>query len=383
MHSYLFYPIILRILGQGKTGNQQFFSDQDDLPEVSVIMSLYNEEKVIQEKMERLLALNYPKEKIHLFIGSDCSSDRTNEIVQSFADQDARIRFFPFEERRGKPGVVNDIAEAALNQLGKRKDHIFLVTDANVMPEPSTLKNLVRHFKNEEISLVDANMVNVGMKAEGISKSEKQYVSNEVQMKNWEGKIWKKMIGPFGGFYVIRSNYFSKVPPRYLVDDFYITMRLFEQNGNAINDLEAICYEAVSHDMSEEYKRKARISAGNFQNLKTFKGLLWPFWKGLGFAFLSHKVLRWLGPFFLILLILSGSLLAIYGSMFYRLFFGSIGLLLIGIPLLDTLLKKINVNIFLFRSVTYFNMMNVALFQGFINYLKGITTNVWQPPKRN
>ena len=375
--------MILRILGGGKIGNQEFYVTENELPDVSVIMSLYNEEKVIKEKLERLQALAYPKEKIKMYIGSDCSSDRTNEIVQAFAEADNRIQFFPFKERRGKPGVVNDIADAALNERGNRADHIFLVTDANVMPEPSTLKNLIRHFKNEEITLVDSNMVNIGMKKEGISKSEKQYVSNEVQMKNWEGKIWKKMIGPFGGFYVIRSNYFSKVPPRYLVDDFYITMRLFEKNGNAINDLDAICYEAVSHDMSEEYKRKARISAGNFQNLKTFKRLLWPFWKGLGFAFLSHKVLRWLGPFFLILLSISGILLAIFSTLFYTLFFALIGMLLIGIPILDAILKRINVNIFLFRSVTYFNMMNVALFQGFINYLKGITTNVWQPPKRN
>ena len=201
-------------------GNQQFYEGQDPLPNVSIIMSLYNEEKVIQEKLERLLALEYPTEKIKMYIGSDCSSDRTNEIVQSFANANAQIQFFPFKERRGKPGVVNDIADAALEERGKSADHIFLVTDANVMPEASTLKNLVRHFKNEDIALVDSNMVNVGMKAEGISKSEKQYVSNEVQMKNWEGKIWKKMIGPFGGFYVIRSNYFSKVPPRYLVDDF-------------------------------------------------------------------------------------------------------------------------------------------------------------------
>ena len=375
--------MILRILGQGKTGNQQFYTSTEELPDVSVIMSLYNEEKVIQEKLERLQALDYPKHKIRMYIGSDCSSDNTNKIVESFAVKDDRIHFFPFNERRGKPGVVNDIADAALEERGQRNDHIFLVTDANVMPQASTLKNLVRHFKNEEITLVDSNMVNIGMKAQGISKSEKQYVSNEVLMKNWEGKIWKKMIGPFGGFYVIRSNYFSKVPPRYLVDDFYITMRLFEKNGNAINDLEAICYEAVSHDMSEEYKRKARISAGNFQNLKTFKRLLWPFWKGLGFAFLSHKVLRWLGPFFLILLMISGIILAIYSSLFYTLIFALIGMMLIGIPILDSILKRINVNIFLFRSVTYFNMMNIALFQGFINYLKGITTNVWQPPKRN
>ena len=364
-------------------GNQQFYEHPEEWPDVSVIMSLYNEEKVIQEKLERLLALDYPSDKIKMYIGSDCSSDRTNEIVASFAAKEDRIHFFPFKERRGKPGVVNDIADAALAERGNRDDHIFLVTDANVMPEPFTLKKLIRHFKNESITLVDSNMVNIGMKAEGISKSEKQYVSNEVQMKNWEGKIWKKMIGPFGGFYVIRSSYFSKVPPRYLVDDFYITMRLFEKNGNAINDLEAICYEAVSHDMTEEYKRKARISAGNFQNLKTFKGLLWPFWSGLGFAFLSHKVLRWYGPFFLILLIITGIVLAIYSSSFYVLLFGLIGLLLIGIPILDSILKALNINIFLFRSVTYFNMMNVALFQGFINYLKGITTNVWQPPKRN
>ena len=122
------------------------------------------------------------------------------------------------------------------------------------------------------------------------------------------------MIGPFGGCYMLRSNYFSKVPDNYLVDDFYIAMEVFRKGGLAINDLSAICTESNSSDILEEFKRKSRISAGNFQNLLTFKNLLWPPFSKLAFNFISHKVLRWLGPLFIATFTILGLILGLSGK---------------------------------------------------------------------
>ena len=383
LHSYLFYPLFLKLISLNKKGNNLHFKDDEDWPQVSVLMAMYNEEKVIDEKMNCFLALDYPKNKINFYIGSDCSSDGSNAIVQNFADQHSNIHFFPFTNRQGKPGVINSIARKAFQLHPQSADHILLITDANVMLSESILTFLIRHYKNEEIALVDANMVNTGMKAEGISKSENTYISSEVMIKYREGLAWGTMIGPFGGCYSIRSNYFEEVPPTYLVDDFYITMRMFEQGGKAINDLDAVCYEAISHNMTEEYRRKARISAGNYQNLNTFRHLLWPPHKKLAFAFLSHKVLRWMGPFFIIFAFITCSILALGENQLYRLLFYGQLIILFAIPLLDVLLKKVNINILPFRSINYFINMNMALLEGFFNYLKGIKNNVWEPPKRN
>jgi len=230
VHSYVLYPLIIKFLSKNKKPNQVYFN-QSNLPKVSVLMSLYNEEKVIAEKLESLLNLDYPTEKIHFYIGSDCSDDATHTIVEKYAQQEPNFHFFPFQDRRGKPSVINNLTDAAFSNWEKTDDHIIIVTDASVLLQKETIQRLVRHFKNEKIDLVDAHMVHFGMEKKGISEAENQYISLEVNLKHQEGLIWQKMIGPFGGCYAIRSTKFSKVPPNRLVDDFYIAMKVFEQDG--------------------------------------------------------------------------------------------------------------------------------------------------------
>lgn len=381
VHSYVFYPLILRILAAGKPNNPICFQKGEELPFVSVIMAVYNEEAVIKEKIESLLQLDYPQDKLLIFIGSDCSDDQTNAILEDFQSRTPNLRFQAFPDRRGKPKVVNDLAELAFTESPQSGNHVFLMTDASVMLQPNTLFQLVRHFKNQEIAIVDSNMVNIGMKAQGISKLENQYISSEVTLKNLESRGFGKMIGPFGGCYALRSTYFSEIPDKFLVDDFYITMRAFEQGGMAINEMEAICYETLPDDMSEEYRRKSRISAGNFQNLLTFRHLLFQ-GNVLSFAFFSHKVLRWLGPFFIIFAAVSGLVLALTGNIVYQVLFILMSFLLIAVPVLDVLFKSLNINILAFRAIRYFMMMNIALLEGFYKFIKGVKNNVWEPPKR-
>lgn len=383
LHSYFFYPLLLSLLSRGKKPNSLQFSKDEEFPFVSVIISVYNEERVIAEKLESLKNLDYPRHKLMIFVGSDCSTDRTNEIVGSFIKKIPFLNFSSFSKRRGKPGVINELADIAFVHRPASPDHIFLITDANVILKKQTLKQLTKHFKNEKIVEVDANMIHTGMRSSGISKAEDHYITSEVKIKYLEGMLWGKMIGPFGGCYAIRSTHFSKVPPTFLVDDFYITMKVFERGGLAINELEAVCIEAVSHDLKEEYRRKSRISAGNFQNLVTFVHLWWPPFRTLNFAFFSHKVLRWFGPFFLILIFISGGSLALSGNLFYKLLFVFLSGSMMLASIADYLLIGLNVNILPFRKVRYFLLMNLALLEGFFKFLKGIHNNVWEPPKRN
>ena len=295
------------------------------------------------------------------------------------------LRFISFPSRsdRAKPVVVNQLVAAAQKAYSDAENHILLITDANVMLGTNSVFHLAKHFRNPEIVIVDAHMVHTGMQEDGISIPENQYITSEVMLKNREGMVWGKMIGPFGGCYTIRADHYSKVPNTFLVDDFYITMRAFEQGGNAINELNAVCYEAVSHEMKEEFRRKARISAGNFQNLLTFPHLWWPPVKPLSFAFFSHKVLRWFGPFLLIFTLLSSLMLGFYFNLFYLVLFLFLFGVLVVLPLLDLILDRLNINITPLRAVRYFVFMNIALLSGFIKFINGIKNNVWEPPKRN
>jgi len=379
IHSYVIYPLLLRWWGRGK--QLPVPAAFEEWPRVTILMSLYNEEVVIRQKMDSLVALNYPG-RLECYIGSDASSDQTNAIVQSYADQYPHIQFFPFQERGGKPGVINRLIKELKDQAPFESDHILLFTDASVMLEPDTVVHLVRHFSRPEIALVDTHMQSLGLKKAGISRSENQYIGQEVWIKHLEGILWGCMIGPFGGCFALRSTHYHPVPSNYLVDDFYLAFKAFEQGGKAVNDLNAICYEAISHDPKEEFRRKARISAGNFQNLITFRKIAARPWTPLGFAFWSHKILRWMGPFFILTMLICSGVLWIWGNLFYG------GLLivqltvLLGIPLMDYLLRKANIHWLPLRHLNYLIYMNLALFAGFIRFTNGIKSNVWQPTKR-
>ena len=182
----------------------------------------------------------------------------------------------------------------------------------------------------------------------------------------------------------VRHRRRPPVPSGFLVDDFYIAMKVFEKGGLAINDLEALCFESSPADISEEFRRKTRISAGNFANLAVFRHLLWPPFSSLAFAFFSHKVLRWYGPFFILISYLCAFILGfVYNSFFYVCFFALLSFCLFGIPVLDWLFKKINLNLMVLRYITYFNAMNLALFNGFFKYLKGVQNGIWEPTKRD
>ena len=382
LHSYLLYPALLAWWSRNRAYLPPPALPDEELPFVSVLMSAYNEEKVLSEKVRSLTALQYPAGKLAFFFGSDASRDATDHMLREAAASDERIHFFPFPQRRGKPAVLNDLAERALLARPAGPMHLFLLTDANVILSPDVLLRLTRHFRDPQMALVDAHMINTGMKKEGISRSEDRYISQEVWIKHREGQLWGAMIGPFGGCYALRTDYFHPVPSHYLVDDFYIAMRALEQGGKAINDLDAHCFEAVSHRLREEYRRKRRIAAGNFQNLLTFFHLWFPPVGRIRFAFFSHKVLRWLGPWWMLGGLLSSACLGWNGNLFYLALFFLQLTGFVGLPLVDRLLENWNLHWAPLRNIRYFVSMNLALMEGLFKFLGGIKGGAWEPPQR-
>jgi cellulose synthase/poly-beta-1,6-N-acetylglucosamine synthase-like glycosyltransferase len=374
LHSYVLFPLILRIAGTLRKPKKKTSGKNSNSPMVSILLSAYNEEGVIEEKIRSVFLTDYPQDRLELLIGSDNSSDRTTEIVEKLAVEFPSIRFFPFSTRQGKPNVINQLVSEA-------RGNILILTDANVIFDEQTLSGITAPFDDPSIGLVDTQMINLGLKREGISFQEKAYISREVQIKFLESRLWGVMMGPFGGCFAIRKELFAPVPNNFLVDDFFLNMKVLESGYQAVNNPQARVYEDVSNDLSIEFRRKIRIATGNFQNLQRFKNLLLPSRPALAFCFLSHKVLRWLGPLFLIIALLSLLILA-FQSNFYR-----ISLLLyivvLLIPAMDYLLKKLNLHFPIFRFITHFLTMNLALLIGMLRYLKGVKTNVWQPTKRH
>ncbi len=373
----------MKTLARGRKANQVFFGKNSaELPNISVLMAVFNEEKVILEKLESLAAIDYPAGKIQLFIGSDCSSDATDELVCAFQKKLPNLHFFAFEARRGKPPVINELAEIAqkLNPAGK--DHVFLLTDASVMLAPGAVFELAKHFKNPKIGVVDAQISGTGLREPGISRSEGQYMSREIALKNDESRAFGMMMGPFGGCFAVRSDLFAPIPPNSLVDDFYITMQVLAGGHSAISAPNARCTEGATHAVGDEYRRKKRIAAGSFQNLARFKRLVLPPVSRLGFVFFSHKVLRWFGGF-LMLAAWVAAFFLMGKNWFYGLAFWAMTAIFLCVPALDYLLKSLKINWLPVRSLTYFILMNVALMDGFLKWARGVRTNIWTPTKRH
>lgn len=374
VHSYVLFPVILYIISKFKSANSIQFCINDELPFVSIVIAAYNEEQVIEDKIKSIFNTTYPLHKFDVHIGSDNSNDATNAIISRYTEIHQQLYLHAFTSRHGKSEIINKLTAHATGS-------IILLTDANVYFEPHTIFELVKHYKNTDIALVGGLIINTNIKKTGISYQEKTYLNIENTIKYREGIIWGTMIGAFGGIYSIRKDYYHPVPKNYFMDDFYITMHVLHDGKKAILEPQAVCFEDISNIMHEEFRRKVRISIGNYQNLKTFKSLAYSIFTGLSFSFISHKILRWFTPFFLIVCFIASGLLSIEHTEYAIVFL--IQIILLSIPIIDYIFQKMHIHSRVLRFVTHFYSMNLALLLGFFKFLKGINSNVWQPTKRN
>lgn len=362
LYAYIGYPLLLRLLAKEKKIDCQAYTSGDELPPAVIIIPVQNEEKVIAAKVESILWSAYPKDKLQLYIGLDACTDNTLNILQknfSFPN----IQLVEFAERTGKPGVLNHIiAEQDIPQ-----DAILILTDANVLFTTQTVPELVRYFKDERVGLVDAHL----LPAKVSNENESDYWNYETDIKSHESIAFGIIPGPSGGCYAIRRSLYTPVPNNFLVDDFFIGFHLLTQGYKALLNMDAVCYEDVTTDWLQEFRRKLRISAGNFQNLWHFRKYAFAF-NALGFVFCSHKVLRWKTPFMLLLLY---ALLLCKAPLF-------ILIVTLCLPIIDALFFTFGLEFKPLRRFDYFIVMNLAVFSGFIKFCKGVKSNVWQPTIR-
>lgn len=370
-HTYIVYPLMVRFFALRKKQLAVAASTATELPSVAVLIAAFNEEKVIVEKLKSVLNNNYPLNKLSIFVGSDASSDSTEELIKELQKTQPQIVLRRFEERVGKITIVNQLQSMTDAEL-------LILTDANVMFSENCIQQLVKGFENARVGLVAANIRKVAVKNEGITKQETFYLSFENSIKAAESKLWNLIMGAEGGCYAIRNNLFKKVPANFIVDDFYITLQLLQRGHSALFEEHALCFEDVPPDEKGEYRRKVRISAGNFQNLFFFKRLLAKPFSALGFAFWSHKVLRWSSPFLLLTALFSSAVLAINSS-----FFASLASVQFALMFLPVINRRFPFKNELLKFISHFYLMNLALLAGFLQFTKGISSSVWQPVKRD
>lgn len=371
--AYLLYPLVMMVLR--RMARPSTPPAPKNWPAVEILFAAHNEEAVLEAKLESVLQSEYPPEKITIRVGSDCSTDATNAILQKWQQKHPQVVPYFFEERQGKSAIINYLAQ-------RSQAPYLLLTDANIIFEPCTLAELVKVLAADPRSAAVGGAIHytAAPAAAGISRQESTYLSWENRIKEAESQYLKLCMGLEGGCYLIRRPLFPEIPALFFMEDFFVTLTLLQQGQRVRFCRKAKVHEDVSTQAQEEYKRKFRISIGNFQNLGRFYPLLWrKFWP-VGLAFLLHKVLRWFTPFFLLLLLLSGMAL-FFQHPGYALFSGAYAMFLaLGIFGILFSQKK---GWTLLKYPGHFFYMNIALLDGFITYLKGVQSNAWQPTKRN
>ena len=289
IYTYFIFPVLLFVLARGAKGDKTHHEKENTGERsVAILCAMYNEEKVVREKINNFFKLNY--RNIKLYVGSDGSSDSTNSILREYAGKD-RIMTYEFP-RRGKVHVINDLVSYA-------KEDIIIFTDANSMFETNTVKNLVRHFDSPDIGAVCGRLCLVSQDNE---TGEGFYWKYETMIKKMEDRL-DCVIGANGAVYAVRRELLKPLPADTINDDFTNSMRVIEQGYGVKYEENAVAIEEVNHDDSVEFQRHVRDGAGHYRAMLVLYRILNPFKGKPFFLYVSHRVIRWFVPFFMIMMI--------------------------------------------------------------------------------
>ena len=284
VYPFLGYPVVLWVLSLLVRKSAQ---KHDICPTVSIIISAYNEQSTMAEKMQNTLDLDYPKEKLQIIVASE-STDKTNEIVNSYQQQ--QILLFAYEGREGKAATLYKTVPHA-------KGEIVVFSDTNAMYEKDAIKKLVRNFSDERIGCVSGQLKYSNPDNTSVGSGEGFYWRHETGIKKLESRL-HSLLGANGSIFAIRRDLYLPMT-RDRGDDFELPIRIAINGYGVILEPEAVSWEKASKTTRDELRRTVRIIAWNMKSCLML--LRECFQKGkvlLVFQLISHKLLRWLFPVF-------------------------------------------------------------------------------------
>ncbi len=375
-YTYIGYGILLWLLVcvkrifKGKPQKKQLPPD-DELPEVTLMICAYNEQDIVDIKMENTRQLSYPK--LHVVWVTDGSNDSTNDLLARY--QEVEVIYSP--ERRGKTAALN-------HGLSLVKDELIVMTDANTMLNPEAIHEIVRCFMDPQIACVSGEK-RVMARHEGQSAAEGEglYWKYESTLKRLDSEFYSVMGAP-GELCAIRRSLYEPMPENALLDDFVISLRMVDRGYKIAYTSDAYAMEYGSANLTEESKRKRRIAAGGLQSIWWLRKMMNPFRQPVvAFQFVSHRVLRWsITPIALLLLIpLNVVLVLLKGGNIYT-WIWILQLLFYLAAFLGWFLEKNGKKNMILYVPYYFLFMNLNVFQGFSYLRSHRSSGAWEKAKR-
>lgn len=378
VYTYVGYGVLLWLLVKlkrlfkGKPAPLTLPADED-LPHVTFLICAYNEQDVVDMKMENTLQLDYPKNKLHIMWVTDGSTDETNLRLKRYPE--VEIVYSP--ERRGKTAALN-------HGISQISSEITVMTDANTLVNSEALRNIVVHFQDPDVGCVAGEKrVMARTDGETAAQGEGLYWRYESTLKRLDSELYSAM-GAAGELNAIRTTLYKPMPENALLDDFVMSMRIVDRGFRIAYAPDAYAMEYGSANLHEESKRKRRIAAGGLQSSWWLRSMMNPFRHfTVAFQFVSHRVLRWtITPFALLALIPLNVLLVFMNA-------GTIYTLIWALQLLFYLaafcgyyMEQHGKKNKLLYVPYYFLFMNLNVFYG-IPYLKSHQhAGTWEKAKR-
>lgn len=363
-YAYFGYPLILYLLSVFRAKE---IKKGDITPPVSFIITAHNEEKLIARKIKNSLAQDYPKDKLEIIVASDCSTDDTDNIVRSFASDGVKLVRAP--ERGGKENAQKCAIDVA-------RGDVLIFSDVATTLDVDGLRTIVKSFNDPKVGCVSS--VDKFLDEEGNISGEGAYVKYEMFLRQLETRV-NTLVGLSGSFFAAR-----RAVCRYwatdLQSDFNTLLNTVKMGLRGVSDPQSIGYYANILNETEEFDRKVRTVLRGITVLMRNVAILNPLRYGLfSWQVFSHKLCRWLVPFWVILAFLTNLLLMSKSMLYFGLFIAQV--CFYGLALLHVYWDSFSMSR-LGRIAGFFLMTNASIFRAWLNYMTGERMVKWSPSKR-
>src|SRR5215470_10630317 len=339
----------------------------DITPRVSVIIAAYNEERDIKAKLKNTLALDYPRNRIEIIVASDCSTDRTDEIVRRFRRYGVIHYRQPY--RFGKTIAQNRAVKVSSGE-------ILVFSDATTMYKPDAIRKIVRSFADPEVGCVAGQLIYVDAAASAVGKGCRSYWGYEKFLKRCESHVGS-LIGVSGCLYAVRRACHARLAND-MIDDFVIATEIHLQDLRTVYDPEAIALEDTNHRSKDEFRMRVRVIKQTISALARYRAVLNPFrHKMFAVQMITHKLLRYGAPFLLIAALVSSGMASGSVEWLQLAFLGQLALYVAAI--IGWTGERLKVRLGPLAISYYFALVNAASLVAFLKALCGQTYVVWEP----